>query len=52
MESGSKLIADQREALKKEMTAENDANDAKMKSILTADQYGKWKTNQDKIKIR
>ena len=51
-ESGSKLTADQREALKKEMAAESDANDAKMKSILTADQYAKWKSNQEQNKDR
>jgi len=51
-ESGSKLTAEQREAFKKEMIAENDANDAKMKSILTADQYTKWKSNQEQNKDR
>ena len=55
-EKGTKLTPEQREALRKEMTAEADANDAKMKGILTADQYTKWKKNQeenkDKIKDR
>lgn len=46
-ESGTKLTADQKEAFKKEMMAEKDANDAKMKGILTADQYTKWKTSQE-----
>ncbi|MEL1253017.1 hypothetical protein AAEO57_04455 [Flavobacterium sp. DGU38] len=49
-EKGSKLTAEQREAFKKEMTAEADANDAKMKGILTADQYTKWKKIQDENK--
>lgn len=53
-ESGTKLTADQKEAFKKEMMAEKDANDAKMKGILTADQYTKWKAiqeeNKDKIR--
>ena len=46
-ESGTKLTADQKEAFKKEMMAEKDANDAKMKGILTADQYTKWKASQE-----
>ncbi|WP_417942230.1 hypothetical protein [Flavobacterium sp. RS13.1] len=49
-EKGTKLTAEQREALKKEMTAEADANDAKMKGILTADQYTKWKKIQEENK--
>ncbi len=53
-ESGTKLTAEQKEAFKKEMMAEKDANDAKMKGILTADQYTKWKAiqeeNKDKIR--
>ena len=32
------------------MTAEAEANDAKMKGILNADQYKKWKTMQDENK--
>ncbi|WP_231632221.1 hypothetical protein [Flavobacterium sp. KJJ] len=32
----------EKEAFKKQMTAEKEANDAKMKSILNADQYTKW----------
>ena len=36
------------------MIAEKDASDAKMKSILTADQYTKWKASQqqDRDKVR
>ena len=49
-EKGTKLTAEQREAFKKEMTAEMDANDTKMKEILTADQYTKWKKNQEENK--
>lgn len=53
-EKGTKLTAEQREAFKKEMTAEAEANDTKMKGILTTDQYTKWKaiqeSNKDKAK--
>lgn len=49
-EKGTKLTPEQRETLRKEMTAEADANDAKMKGILTADQYTKWKKNQEENK--
>lgn len=49
-ESGTKLTADQKEAFKKEMMAEKEANDIKMKGILTADQYTKWKTIQEEHK--
>ncbi|PXY43278.1 hypothetical protein [Flavobacterium hydrophilum] len=49
-EKGIKLTPEQRETLRKEMTAEADANDAKMKGILTADQYTKWKKNQEENK--
>ena len=49
-DKGTKLTAEQREAFKKEMTAEADANDAKMKGILTADQYTKWKKIQEENK--
>ncbi|WP_163401088.1 hypothetical protein [Flavobacterium fluviatile] len=49
-EKGTKLTAEQREAFKKEMTAEADANDAKMKGILTAEQYTKWKKIQEENK--
>ena len=46
-ESDTKPTAEQKEAFKKEMMAEKDANDAKMKGILTADQYTKWKASQE-----
>jgi len=46
-EKGTKLTDAQREAFKKEMTTEAEANDAKMKGILKADQYTKWKTIQE-----
>jgi periplasmic protein CpxP/Spy len=49
-ESDVKPTAAEREAFKNEMKAEKDANDAKMKSILTADQYSKWHSLQDKNK--
>ncbi|WP_456314653.1 hypothetical protein [Pseudomonas shirazensis] len=39
-----------REAFKKEMLAEKEANDTKMKSILSADQYTKWHSLQEKNK--
>ncbi|MDQ6472424.1 hypothetical protein RB619_17405 [Flavobacterium sp. LHD-80] len=49
-ESGTKPTAAEREAFKKDMLAERDANDAKMKSILNADQYTKWKKLQEENK--
>ncbi|GAA6766103.1 hypothetical protein AAFH68_20430 [Flavobacterium sp. CGRL1] len=49
-DSGTKPTAAEREALKNELKAEKDANDAKMKTILTADQYTKWHTLQEKNK--
>ncbi|KAF2342233.1 hypothetical protein [Flavobacterium tistrianum] len=49
-ESGTRPTAAEKEAFKKEMMAEKDANDAKMKSILNADQYTKWKTIQEENK--
>ncbi|MBF4519209.1 hypothetical protein IRZ71_22895 [Flavobacterium sp. ANB] len=49
-DSGTKPTAEEKEAFKKEMLAEKDANDAKMKSILTADQYTKWHALQEKNK--
>ncbi|WP_029273419.1 hypothetical protein [Flavobacterium sp. KJJ] len=48
--SDVKPTADQREAFKKEMIAEKEANDAKMKTILTADQYKKWTAIQEENK--
>lgn len=49
-DSGTKLTAAERETFKKDMLAERDANDAKMKSILNADQYTKWKKIQEENK--
>ncbi|MTH16445.1 hypothetical protein [Flavobacterium sp. LC2016-01] len=49
-DSGTKPTAAEREAFKKDMLAERDANDAKMKSILNADQYTKWKKIQEENK--
>jgi protein CpxP len=49
-DSDVKPTAAEREAFKKDMMAEKDANDAKMKSILTADQYKKWQTIQEENK--
>ncbi|TDO96524.1 hypothetical protein [Flavobacterium sp. 245] len=49
-DSGTKPTAAEREAFKNEMIAERDANDAKMKSILNADQYTKWKKIQEENK--
>lgn len=53
-DSNVKPTAAEKDAFKKQMMDEKDANDAKMKSILTADQYNKWKSiqkeNQDKMK--
>jgi len=40
----------EREAFKNELKAEKEANDAKMKSILIADQYTKWHALQEKNK--
>jgi len=51
-DNSSKLTADQKEVFKKEMAAEKEANDAKMKSILTAEQYSKWKVNQEQEKSK
>lgn len=49
-DSDVKPTAAEREAFKNELKAEKDANDAKMKSILNADQYTKWHALQDKNK--
>ncbi|MWB95097.1 hypothetical protein GON26_12060 [Flavobacterium sp. GA093] len=49
-EKGTKLTAEQKEAFKTQMLAEKEANDAKMKTILTADQYTKWKAIQEENK--
>lgn len=54
--STTKPTAAEKETFKKQMMAEKDANDAKMKSILNADQYKKWTSiqeeNKDKAKER
>jgi len=54
--STTKPTAAEKEAFKKQMIAEKEANDAKMKSILNADQYKKWTSiqeeNKDKAKER
>ncbi|WP_264552069.1 hypothetical protein [Flavobacterium sp. N2038] len=49
-ESNVKPTAAEKEAFKKEVMAEKEANDAKMKSILNADQYTKWKKIQEENK--
>ncbi|KQO33872.1 hypothetical protein ASF10_17635 [Flavobacterium sp. Leaf82] len=46
-DSNTKPTAAEREAFKNELKAEKDANDAKMKAILNADQYKKWTTIQE-----
>jgi hypothetical protein len=40
----------EKQAFRKELMAEKEANDAKMKSILNADQYTKWKAIQEENK--
>lgn len=52
--NNTKFTSEQKEAFKKEMIAEKEANDVKMKEILTADQYAKWKANQlaERNKVR
>lgn len=49
-DSDVKPTAADREAFKKEVMDERDANDAKMKAILNADQYTKWKAIQEQNK--
>lgn len=53
-DSGVKPTAADRDAMKKQMEEDHKATDAKMKSILNADQYTKWtaiqKEHQDKMK--
>lgn len=55
-DSDVKPTMDEKKAFRKELMAEKDANDAKMKGILNADQYKKWKTiqeeNKDKMRER
>lgn len=46
-DSNTKPTAAEREAFKNELKAEKDANDAKMKAILNADQYKKWTAIQE-----
>jgi protein CpxP len=49
-ESNTKLTAEEKATFKKQMEDEVAANDAKMKSILKADQYTKWKKLQEEKK--
>ncbi|WP_125722490.1 hypothetical protein [Flavobacterium ustbae] len=49
-DSNVKPTAEEKAAFKKQMEDEVAANDAKMKSILKADQYTKWKTLQEQKK--
>jgi len=49
-DSNTKPTAEEKAAFKKQMEDEVAANDAKMKSILKADQYTKWKTLQEEKK--
>ncbi|MFB9079096.1 hypothetical protein ACFFLS_09630 [Flavobacterium procerum] len=49
-DSNVKPTAEEKAAFKKQMEDEATANDAKMKSILKADQYTKWKTLQEEKK--
>lgn len=49
-DSNVKPTAEERAAVKKQMEDEVAANDTKMKSILKADQYTKWKTLQQEKK--
>jgi protein CpxP len=49
-DSNVKPTAAEREAFKTQMIAEKEANDAKMKGILNADQYKKWTSIQEENK--
>lgn len=49
-DSNTKPTAAEKAAFKKQMEDEVAANDAKMKSILKADQYTKWKALQEEKK--
>ncbi|WP_281235030.1 hypothetical protein [Flavobacterium gelatinilyticum] len=49
-ENKTKLTQAEREAFKNELKAQKEAVDAKMKSILNADQYTKWHSLQEKNK--
>lgn len=46
-DSNTKTTTAEKEAFKKQMIADKDANDAKMKAILNADQYKKWTSMQE-----
>ena len=46
-DSNTKATTAEKEAFKKQMIADKDANDAKMKAILNADQYKKWTSMQE-----
>jgi protein CpxP len=52
--SGEKMTAAEKEAFKNQMQAEKTDTEAKMKAILSADQYQKWLTireeNKEKMK--
>ncbi|MBK0370443.1 DUF4890 domain-containing protein [Flavobacterium agrisoli] len=48
----SKPTAAEREVMKKQMTAAKEGHNAKMKTILTDDQYKKFVTNQEKSQER
>ncbi|MBW4359831.1 hypothetical protein [Flavobacterium taihuense] len=54
--SGDKMTTEERTAFKNTMQAEKTDTEAKMKAILSADQYQKWldmrEENKDKIKER
>ncbi|WP_291285358.1 hypothetical protein [Flavobacterium sp.] len=49
-ENGTSLTTEDKVAFRKQMLDEQAANDAKMKSILNADQYKKWTSIQDENK--
>ncbi|OXG05201.1 hypothetical protein BC749_11079 [Flavobacterium araucananum] len=49
-DSDTKPTAAERDAFKKQMIAEKEGNDAKMKAILNADQYKKWTSTQEENK--
>ena len=53
-DSNAKPTTAEKDAFKKQMMDEKEANDAKMKAILNADQYSKWKNiqkeNQNKMR--
>lgn len=49
-DSDVKPTTEEKQAFKKEVMAEREASDAKMKGILNADQYTKWKKMQEENK--